>query len=515
MNDSFLGDSIMLKQQGITVLFAIVSLAISTHVMAGALYVDQTLPGDCLSAYQPNTRSCGAGSARAYKALSSGLAAVQSGDELLLREGVYGALVPARSGSINNPIVIRSYNNEAVSIRDVADSAIRITGLSDIVIDGLRIDSVGGFGKIYDSTRIVVKNTVFNKAIISGTTGGLKLVRTTYSALVNNEFMDAHDSVVLQDAADHNMIANNLFYKGRHSLLSVRCSNYNIIRENIFDNPDQKAMEIYDCEGTSDAPVRMDATKYNVIEKNEFIRTRASDRNYYYNDIQHGGQHTIVRQNIFKTSLGGGVNYQSYADESLHVYGNRMYNNTFYANRCYAIIGNSGDGSRYFDNQVMNNLLYKNLDCSGGASQITVRNTSQVILSNNAIVTEPPGFASEPNDLHLIQSSIHLNQGEFVTRTSSSGSGTVLSVMDASFFTDGFQAPGAEGDIIQLEGSQSRARVIAIDYGKNTLTLDSPMSWSAGRGVHLAYAESRPDMGAYEYSDSQISPPASITIQVE
>jgi len=37
-----------------------------------------------------------------------------------------------------------------------------------------------------------------------------------------------------------------------------------------------------------------------------------------------------------------------------------------------------------------------------------------------------------------------------------------------------------------------------VDYTGNTLTLEEPLSWSAGLGVHLAYTGDAPDAGAFE-----------------
>ena len=141
-----------------------------------------------------------------------------------------------------------------------------------------------------------------------------------------------------------------------------------------------------------DAPVRLDDTKRNLLEKNRFYGTPPARRDYYFNAIQHGGQKNIVRNNAFTNNRGGGVNYQYYADESIFVYGNRLYNNTFYENDCYAIIGQSGRRNRFYDNRVVNNLLFRNRDCDGGSRQTSIRDRGAVILSNNGQTKKDPGF---------------------------------------------------------------------------------------------------------------------------
>ena len=62
-------------------------------------------------------------------------------------------------------------------------------------------------------------------------------------------------------------------------------------------------------EGVSDAPVRLDDARRNLIEFNRFLGTAPAGRNHKYNAIQHGGQQNIVRYNLFRDNLGGGVNY--------------------------------------------------------------------------------------------------------------------------------------------------------------------------------------------------------------
>jgi parallel beta-helix repeat protein len=449
--------------------------------------------------------------------LTSGLAAAVGGDEVLLRAGKYGQIAPPKSGVQGQPIVIRSYPGEEAVVANLSDKvALSLIGRSDIVIEGIKVQNVLGFGRLEDSSRITIQNLTFKDCTSTGTTGGLKLVRSSHNRILKNRLENGNDSLILQDNSDRNVVLENTFTNARHSLLSIRCSNYNVIRGNSFGNPSQKAVEIYDCEGVSDAPVRLNAAKRNLFEGNAFRGTAASTSDYKYNAIQHGAQYTVVRRNVVYDCLGGGFNYQYYSDESLYVYGNRMYNNTFYANRCYGIIGNSGTTSRYYDNRVSNNLLYKNVACDGRAIQTRISNPSLVILANNALATQDPKFVSETGqDFRLSATSPSINAGAFVTKTAQAGTGTSLQVLDASYFYDGYGITGELGDLIQLEGQELRARITAIDYATNTLTIDRPLTWNAGQGVHLAYTGSAPDVGAYEYgleTGIQPSPPKNLRL---
>jgi hypothetical protein len=465
---------------------------------ADTMYVDKSAGFDCRD-YDPVSRSCGSGNSIEFSTLDGGLDAARAGDVLYLRAGSYGQLDIRHSGLGDNPVTISGFAGETVVIDASGAVGIRVIDKSDVHIRNLTVSNVQGFGRIENSSGIVIDSVVFRNALASGTTGALKFVRSTRNRVLGSSFENGSDLLILQDDSNENVIQDNTFGRASHSLISVRCSSRNIIRENEFNNPDQKAVELYDCEGVSDAPVRLDNAKQNLVEKNRFYGTAASDRNYRFNAIQHGGQQTIVRFNVFTENLGGGSNYQHYSDESLHVYENRLYHNTFFNNRCHAIIGSDTTSGSFYDNRVVNNLLYRNTDCSGGNEQTDIRNPSLVILINNSVVDSDPGFVStETKDFQLTTNSAQIDAGVFLAAATSTGNGRVIDVDEAGWFSDGFGIPGELGDVIQIEGGSSTARIASIDYESNVLTLVSALAWIEGDGVHLKFEGVAPDVGAFE-----------------
>jgi hypothetical protein len=481
--------------------FALAMLSISVlapSAGAAVYYVDPLIvPASCTT-YAPAIRSCGTGSDAAFKTLTAGVAAAVAGDTVQVRAGTYGErLVPPRSGTAVAPITIRRYQSEAVTISNQGGVAFALTGRSYLVIDGITATSNVGFARLEDSSNNVIQNCTFSNSTGGGTTSGFKLVRSTYNRVLNNSFLNAEDNVTIQDS-DRNVFQGNVFDTAAHSLLSLRCGNFNIVRGNSFRNPDQKAMEIYDCEGTSDAPVKLDATKRNVVEGNVVSLTLASSQDYNYNGMQFSGQRGIVRRNVFYDNRGGAINIQQYSDEALFNYQNRLYHNTFYDNRCYGLVGVDGD-SRYYDHRVRNSIFYKNLNCSGGAGQTRIDNPAQVILADNAVVTTPPGFVNEAQrDFHLATGSPMIDAAAFLTTTVGAGSGTVMTVADSRYFFDGYGIPGELGDLVQLQGQTQTARVLAVDDTARTLTLDTALTWTNGQGLTLAYNGGAPDQGAFE-----------------
>jgi hypothetical protein len=488
---------------GVAVALALISTPASAQV--ATLYVDGTLRTDCPGTYDVATRNCGGGAAHAYASLSRAATTALPGNTVSIRGGVYQEiLAPARSGAPGQPITFRAHGAEPVQLSSPSGIALNLVSRSHITVEGLAISNASGWGRLENSIGVVIRNNRFAQATATGTTGGLKLVRSSLNQIIGNTFEDGNDSLVIQES-DRNLVLGNMFSKARHSLLSIRCSSYNVVRENRFHNLDQKAAEIYDCEGVSDAPVRLDATKRNLIDGNIFAGTPPADAEHRYNGIQLAGQQGIIRRNLFYDNLGGGINFSVYSDEALHNYGNRVYNNTFYANHCYGLAASDDvDPARYFGNRVENNLFYRNTDCGGSAAQINIRNSTAVALANNAILTVSPLFVDESTrDLRLTAASPMVDAAAFVTRAAAAGSGTQLRVTDAGYFFDGFGVSGQEGDEVQLDSETSQtARIVAIDYVNNLLTLKTPLSWSAGQAIHLAYTGRRPDMGARELTTS-------------
>jgi hypothetical protein len=466
--------------------------------VAGEVFVDQMLDRDCEN-YLPETRSCGAGADRAYAVLDDGLASLRPGDVLYLREGTYGALNVPVSGAPGSPIEIRGMTGESVTVSAPA-VALRLIDQAHIVVADMAVTVVEGFGRLENATGISIENVHFSRAAASGTTGALKLVRSSLNKIVNSSFDSGSDLIVLQDDSDRNLVLGNEFGRASHSLISIRCSSGNIIRGNSFKNPDQKAMEIYDCEGVSDAPVRFDDTHRNVVEWNRFLGTAPSGRAHDFNAIQHGGQGAIVRFNVFTGNRGGGVNYQYYRDESRFVSRNRLYNNTFVKNSCHGIIGQEGDPRTFYDNRIVNNLLYGNVDCRGARNQTTIWDDRLVVwLKNSERDSEPAFVDAMSGDFRLRPESGEIDEGVFIAKAVSDGDGTKLPVDDVNWFHDGFGIPGERGDRVQIEGQSEAIEIADIDYESSTLVLVTPAKWRRDDGIHLAYSGRAPDMGAYEY----------------
>lgn len=462
------------------------------------IFVDGKLPVARCRDYDAAARACGGGEFAAFRDLNDASAFAGPGDSVLVREAViHTPFVPRTSGAEGRPVTYQPFPGETVVFSGIEQPAWQLSNRFYLVLQGFRVERVLGWARLENAHYNVIRNNEFAEARARGTTGGVKLVASHYNRIEGNRFTKGNDSLVLQ-ASDRNLVSGNRFRWARHSLLSLRCGNYNVIRGNRFHNERQKAMEVYDCEGVSDAPYRLDATKRNLIEGNRFIHARASSRPHKYNAIQYAGQLGIVRNNLFRDNRGGAVNFAVYPDEALYNYGHRVYNNTFVANRCFALIDNAKSGERIGGHGIVNNLFYANRDCGGGRRQVELL-WEDLDAGRNALLEEDPGFVSlSGGDPRPPPQSGLVDGGVFLTHTLSAGRGRRLPVADVAFFFDGAGVPGVDGDEIRLEGTAETARVVEVDFASASLLLDRELQWRKGQGVALRYAGDAPDMGAYE-----------------
>ena len=306
----------------------------------------------------------------------------------MLRGGTFQeTLSPPRSGAFHNYISFKSYPGETATLSGVNEPAIFLLNRSYLIIEGLTVTDVLGWGRVESSNNIIFRNNRFSRATARGTTGGLKFVKSRYNFVVNNTFDEGNDSLVLQES-DRNRRAGQHVHQG-----AAQPSEHPLRK---FQRDPGQSVPQRRSEGRRDlrlrrrrATPRSNSTPPSIISSRG-TRSRIpgdSSRDYRYNGIQYGGQNGIVRRNVFYAKQGGALNFQVYPDEALYNNGNHVFNNTFYNNRCYGMSASSASGrGRYFGNIVKNNIFYKNTDCSGGANQTSIGNTTAVKLESNAIL---------------------------------------------------------------------------------------------------------------------------------
>jgi len=450
---------------------------------------------------------------------------------------------------------------------DVEYAVITLAHKSYIIIEGLKVDNVPGWLRAYGSHHIIIRNNTFTRALSKGRRGGLYFIGCHDIRIVNNIIEDGNDNIMLvlsnRNIIEGNIIRKGRHtlwaIKGGNFNIIRNNYFYNEIQKigEVFDCE----VPTLDWEGNADFRQKtavLNSTKHNLIENNIFAYTPPSPKAPYCG-IQYIGQNGIIRRNLFYNCTGPGIGLQLYGTEANYNLGNRIYHNVFFKNHFGGVRLTESTQFVFRDNIFKNNILYRNdfeqhdfryskhwyFELNGKPVQVMTGRLDGFFFENNLIfnqfVDEPyvisygyvhseenpepkplswwqanypelfrgniqadPLFVDETRyDFHLQPGSPAIDAGAFLTRTTRAGNGTLLPVADVSYFFDGFDIEGEQGDLIQLEGQRVRARVIDIDYANNILVLDRALSWEANQGVALAYEGDAPDIGAYEYGGEE------------
>ena len=121
-------------------------------------------------------------------------------------------------------------------------------------------------------------------------------------------------------------------------------------------------------------------------------------------------------------------------------------------------------------------------------------NKTAGIQFQNAAARSIEGFNVSPG-------SAAIDAGVPLTTTVLAGSGRVVKVRDARYFYDGFGIAGEVADSVIIGNSQA-VRIVSVNFGKNELTLNTPIDWAANSSVNLAFSGAGPDVGAHELSSN-------------
>ncbi|MGB2820916.1 MAG: cadherin-like domain-containing protein, partial [Phycisphaerae bacterium] len=499
--------------------------------------------------------------AQPFATLARAAAAAALGDTVLIRGGTYNEqLVPQHSGGPGEYITFQNYGDEVVTITGASlDPAINISNRSYVAIRGLNVANVNRWLWALDAHHNIIEGNHFSHAINPGASskGGLFFQEATYNKIIDNVIDDNTSDNLALHASDYNLIQGNTITRAGHTLWTIKGGDFNVLRDNYFHNEWQKIGEVYDPWGAGfdHELYEYNTTKHNLITNNVFAYTPSSGDHSPFAGIQYAGQDGIIRQNLFYEMVGPGLDLTLYGEEATYNTGNRIYNNVFSRTEFAGISLSGATGYAFSDNVFKNNALsnsvfvandtrwswytqeldgqpvqlltgrldgflfegngfvgaqgvdepylvtYGSRDSSSNPPQQTVAwweaNHPELFAGN---MSADPQFVDEVgHDFHLRPGSSMVDAGTFLTTTVGSGTGTSVTVEDASYFYDGYGIGGEAGDTIQLEGQSVTATVVDIDYENNILILDQPVSWADGQGVGLSYSGDAPDIGAFEY----------------
>lgn len=458
------------------------------------------------------------------------------GDTCMISAGLYEeAIKPANSGTPGNPITFAAKPGDLVTVRQ-------------FLLNSRDYIRVVGFLLTHNSTTYY---------------GAIQMNNSHHCEVFNNTFQHLYGPAVKNyqttGRSNYNLVrGNTISYPGCPEGLAGQCmgsaaiilwGDYNVIEYNdISQSSDSfntngrfvfiRNNYIHDQRNT-DFPDRAPdsihidfwqaAVYAGAPNARCFIERNFSTDNIELNShfFQHrdimgaGDQEILLRGNV-------GMRMGSYAAQFGAVDKVRIYHNTF--SDFYYGKTTKGSAAIIFmpegedlstDNRVLNNIFHKTSNPTSGTVLGLVGTGSTVIAANNVclesgvhascVATSNVNFVNySEDDLHLQEISSARNAGKPITTvTSSTGSGTSFTVIDAGFLTDGAQV--VTGDSIRV-GSGTPVTITAVNYETNTVTVGENISWKLGAGVSLSHQNT--DIGAYPYKsndfkyDIQITSPA-------
>ena len=494
----------------------------------------------------------------AWRRIAYATQQVQAGDTLLIFSGNYGneQAEIANSGTSGAPIVIRAeVPGEVIMQGEGSGNGILIEGTSYIIIEGIKFTNFSaGIFLYHVGSYITVRKCIF----IENTAGGFLTWGTSsdislchHIVATENQFSDYTDQ---QDYGIYfcyatNCVANNNYFFGQHhqALSFKRKVHTGIAKNNIFEGFLYSALYLGQ---NLDAPGDTNRSYNLIAEGNTFCPAQGyrAKRPIWVANVERA----VVRNNFMegKDDVDGGWgegialgDYESgyfpanptyitiynnvmrriggtTTNPGIRVYHDchdvRVFNNTF-ADCAYGL-GFEIEDTVFFQNNIFynyqhgmiregsgQNCIFRYNDiypywAGAGPTNISVEPLFVGPFDSLELPIEDPYFIPDFSRAIVCQlqtSSPCIDTGACLTTTVDSGSGNEIEVEDAGYFTDGFGI--ADGDLVRV-GANELLRIVGIDYDNNKITVDQSISWSNNDGVSLPYAESAPDIGAYEYS---------------
>lgn len=476
-----------------------------------------------------------------WKTISKANQTLVAGDTVYLKEGTYTSYIaPARSGTASERITYKAYGSDRVTIQN-ASYGVLLDGKSYVTVEGMNFYNLDRFMYLQNSANHNIIAFCNFDQMRNGSDWAGSRIRgqsshnwihhcrfSKYGACVGTPPNGDDSGVVLEigneesmtgtpptpDFSNYNLIENCVMYHGGHHVLGLM-GRYNVVRNNYLHN-----------EGWSKARGNRtlylngsaEDTGWNLIEGNRFGYTEAPCDATIASGVQITSSNNIIRQNMFYFNNLAGLEFSAGSNYYQGMFYNHVYNNTFFRNSQTSEPdpGNAAvylaiwDGSLTIKYNVFKNNLYFGHPKAYGVYRVSL--TDQTFANEYVGDTSgDPRFINASSamgdpmdgnypDLQVSADSPCVDRGAALTTiTSSSGSGTTFTVTDAKYFMDGWGISGVGGDEIQIFGTTQKARITKVNYSTNTITIDSPFTWTQGQGIALAYVGFAPDVGAFEH----------------
>jgi len=501
-----------------------------------------------------NDQADGTSLGHAFRTIGRAANSATAGTTVIVMPGTYAESVRLRtSGTATRPITFRSPQPGAAVLAALPEADNRPTGKYPfdlrgqryIVLDGFTFRDCEGMVLLDDAHHNTIRNCVLDG---SRQYFNIRINNGSYNAIRDCTFRRARpwgpdetgpagrtwapprlaDYIDMWRDSHHNLVEGCTFAEIGHVAVMIHgrephlIASHNIVRNCSFTNPRWKCLGFH-------------RTEYTLVENCRFEGLAADF-------VQFEAPNVIMRRNLFlgmrdstngepSPDFRGVFRMQSTKDE----YGcenlaqhNRIYHNLFYDNQ-RVLTSSTSARLPVSDNVFKNNIIFRNgetiaLHFPDYSEGQTFRFVSNVLLGSAA--GEPlirlhtdnytlqaaqqalpelyqgnleidPGLA-DPDGGHyrLAPGSPCIDHGADLTHAVGSGTGSLLIVADALYFTDGFGL--IPGDVVVV-GNNKPVRIAEVDYENRTLRLERAISWQDADPVNHPYRGAGPDIGPYEH----------------
>ncbi len=371
--------------------------------------------------------------------------------------------------------------------------------------------------KVYDSTII---NNHAAYALPEAQSYGIE-VSTDYPGAQAN---GARRIVIRDNEVDHNesqgihtwnavgvLISGNYLHDNGATGIQIEDGSENIVVENNLSEDNAQAYE-YETGAWIDSSKNV-LVRNNILNSNKIgLNITASDRVIVHDNtvslnnrgaenllnaagliVKNGVSNVAITQNTFYSNSAssaqlGGVNFGSAKSscENISFKNNIVSETVSRKDLMQAACSNfASDYNDVFNTRTLSITWNEsNYDWS---SYLAASGQDAYSLTQDPLFVDPAAL-----DLQLRPSSPLIGRGVILARTTSAGSGIVVTVTDASYFSDGFGIGG--GDPIVIGGKQ--VTIAAVDYASHVLTIDRTITWKNGDAVSFPFYGIAPNMGA-------------------
>ena len=483
---------------------------------------------------------------------------VKPGDTVLVRGGTYVEYIPQEiSGSQGNYITYRNYPGETPIITDGSDERSwrwQVVDQSYVRIEGFTFSNFEG-GAIQIRARdinmshIDVINNSFKNQKMDGSQSSKTVYVTTstddhsiHTVLIQgNLFQDlntgtskANEALMVSGTVSKVAILDNTVFdvtnigidiagrpdKGQPSQILIKGNevyNYGtaitvaggiyldgagsqIVIENNIVHDGPKGIHVNLEEAAKSLTTKHVIVRNNILYNNSInLKLGVAGANDKCRDFGHLTKSVAIHNTIYSNGNNTANHYFS-CGENLRWKNNIFVHQSANDGAQYKLVNETANPSSWITDH---NLFHNNGNIANYYHWDEKRYSGLVQFQSN-VKHELNSLEGDPQFVNVAQQDFSLqsnsparNNGGALSWTRGAGSGTVIPVTEAWYFSDGMGVQ--PGDMIRI-GGNSAARVLEVDYSNHLITVNTAVSWNDQAPINYDYSGNGPDIGATEFN---------------